>query len=146
MATTSNSGTNWEALLDAYGNGASDVEIARALKLTTKRFYQLCEENPAFQEFVEKGRTLAQAWWYEKGRTSLWDKGFNTALWNFNMKNRYGWADKVESSDTTDKDPVNLDEAKAQLASALKRLGKKNPELLSGVNLNLKPSSENEDD
>lgn len=146
MATTSNTAPDWEALLRQYGEGASDVEIARLLKLTIKRFYQLCEESPAFGEFAEKGRTLAQAWWYEKGRTALFDKTFNTALWNFNMKNRYGWADRVESSDTTDKDPVNLDEAKAQLATALKRLGKKNPELLSGVNLSLKPQSENEDD
>jgi hypothetical protein len=135
MATGSNA-PNWQALLDAYGEGAADVEIARLLKITINRFYQLIEETPAFAEFVERGRTLAQAWWYEKGRTCLWDKNFNTALWNFNMKNRYGWADKVDTSDKTDSDPVNLDQAKAQLATALKQLGKKNPELLSGANLN----------
>ena len=146
MATMSDNKPDWQALLDSYAEGASDVEIARKLKLTIRRFYQLCEESPAFNDFADKGRTLAQAWWYEKGRTALFDKTFNTALWNFNMKNRYGWADKVESSDTTDKDPVNLDEAKAQLASALRSLGKKNPELLSGVNLHATPKSENEDD
>lgn len=129
-------GPDWGALLDAYGEGASDVEIARLLKITINRFYQLVEENPAFADFVERGRTLSQAWWYEKGRTGLWDKNFNVSLWNFNMKNRHGWADKVDTADKTDSDPVNLDQAKAQLAMALKQLGKKNPELVSGVNLN----------
>lgn len=143
MSSSKESKPNWEALLEAYGEGASDVEIARLLKITMARFYELMEEHPAFADFVERGRTLAQAWWYEKGRTSLWDKSFNTALWNFQMKNRFGWADKVDTSDTTDKDPANLDQAKGQLQQALKRLAKKSPELLSGANLNLS-SNDNE--
>jgi hypothetical protein len=125
---------NWEALLGEYSEGASDVEIARLLKITLNRFYQLIEENPAFAEFVERGRTLGRAWWESQARKNLWNKEFNTALWNFNMKNRYGWADKVESNDTTDKDPVNLDQARAQVMSYFK----KNPEfakMLSGANL-----------
>lgn len=146
MATTSDTSPNWEALLDSYGEGASDVEIARLLKITLARFHQLCEESPAFFSFADRGRTLSQAWWYEKGRTSLFDKNFNTALWNFNMKNRHGWADKVDTTDNTDKDPVNLDALKGQLASAMQRLAKKNPELLSGVNLTKPSPEENEDD
>lgn len=140
MAATSK-GPNWEALLGLYEQGAGDIEIARHLKITIKRFYQLIEEVPAFAEFVEQGNTLAQAWWIEKGRTSLWDKTFNVALYNFNMKNRYGWADKIDTSDKTDTDPVNLDQAKAQLALALKHLSKKHPELVSGANLNLNSNS-----
>lgn len=140
MATSSK--PNWELLLKKYEMGASDVEIARALKITIARFYKLCEEVPEFNDFAERGRTLAQAWWYEKGRTNLWNKNFNTALYNFNMKNRHGWADKVDTNDTTDKDPVNLDQAKAQLAIALKALGKKNPELLSGANLEQKNAND----
>lgn len=137
-------GPNWQVLLQAYEEGAADVEIARLLKITIARFYELAEESPAFAEFVERGRTLSQAWWYEKGRTGLYSKDFNTALWNFNMKNRYGWADKVDTSDKTNSDPVNLDQAKAQLQSALKKLSKKNPELLSGANLNLDSSTNRE--
>lgn len=128
---------DWKALLELYGEGASDVEIARALDITTARFFYLCQEVPAFADFAEKGRTLSQAWWVEQARKNLWKKDFNVALWNFNMKNRYGWADKTEMSDTTDKTPVNKDQLEAQLATALKSLGKKNPELISGANLKL---------
>lgn len=126
---------DWKLVTLAYEEGAADVEIARLLDITIADFYRLEEENPAFAKFVEKGRTLSQAWWYEKARKGLFTKEFNTALWNFNMKNRFGWADKIDTSDTTDKDPVNLDQAKSQLQSALKRMSSKNPELMSGLKL-----------
>lgn len=141
MATATSSKPNWELLLKKYEMGASDVEIARALKITIARFYKLVEEVPEFADFVERGRTLSMAWWYEKGRTGLFMKGFNVALYNFNMKNRHGWADKVDTNDTTDKDPVNLDQAKSQLAIALGALAKKHPELLSGANLSPKKNA-----
>lgn len=128
---------NWEELAEAYANGESDVEIAKRLNITISHFMQLYEENPAFATFVDRGRTLAQAWWYEQGRTNLWNKAFNTSLWVFQLKNKYGWADKIDTNDTTDKDPVNLDQVRGQLHAALKQVTKKHPELLSGVNLNL---------
>lgn len=127
---------NWQALIEEYENGASDVEIAKLLKITIVRFYELIQESPAFAEFVERGRTVSRAWWESAGRKNLWNKEFNTALWNFNMKNRYGWADKVDTNDTTDKAPVDRDQAVSQLHQALKQLAKKNPEVVSGMNLN----------
>lgn len=137
------SNPQYQVLLDLYTEGASDIEIARAMQITIARFYRLCEEVPAFAEFVERGRTLAQAWWYEQGRKNLWRKDFNTVLYNFNMKNRHGWADKVDTNDTTNKEPVNLDQAKGQLQAILSKLAKSNPELLSGVNLLPKSDDEN---
>ena len=132
---------NWKEVADAYAEGAADVEIARLLDITIADFYQLVQDNAAFSKFVEKGRTMSQAWWYERARKGLFTKEFNTALWNFNMKNRFGWADKIDTADTTDKDPVNLDEAKAQLQRALKSIAKSNPDILSGANLN-KPTDD----
>lgn len=137
MATgTTSNPPKWDELLDLYSEGASDVEIARALRITVARFYNLIEEVPEFANFVERGRTLAQAWWYEAGRKNLWNKDFNTTLYNFNMKNRHGWADKVETGDKNDK-PIDQQAARAALVSALRELGKKNPELLSGANLTI---------
>lgn len=126
---------NWKEIADAYAEGAADVEVAKLLDITIADFYQLTQDNAAFAKFVDKGRTMSQAWWYERARKGLFTKEFNTSLWNFNMKNRFGWADKTDIQDTTDKDPVNLDEAKSQLQTALKRIAKTNPEILSGTNL-----------
>ena len=137
METGSNKVPDWNRLMQEYEIGASDVEIAVLLGITLNRFLQLEQENPAFAEFVERGRTLARAFWYRVGRTALYDKNMNTSLYVFNMKNRFGWADKVETNDTTDKENLDQDKLRAQLQIALKRLGKKNPELLSGANLHL---------
>ena len=132
--TTQQTQVNWAEIAEAYAEGAADVEIAKMLNLTIADFYQLEQERPAFAKFVEKGRTMSQAWWYERARKGLFSKEFNTSLWNFNMKNRYGWADKTDISDSNST-PVSLDEAKAQLNQALARIAKTSPELLSGANL-----------
>lgn len=137
---------NWDELTDAYGSGAADVEVARLLGITISKFYQLYENNPAFSDFVESGRTLSQAWWYEQARKGLWNKSFNTPLFNFVMKNRFGWADKIEAADTTDKDPVNLDQIKSQVSGAMKKLAESNPELFSGVNLQRIAKQQDEND
>jgi hypothetical protein len=126
---------DWKAIADEYATGAADVEIAKLLDITINDFYRLEQEQPAFAKFLDKGRTMSQAWWYEKARKGLFTKEFNTALWNFNMKNRFGWADKTDIQDTTNKDPVNLDQAKSQLQAALKRVSQSSPEILSGLNL-----------
>ena len=122
---------------EEYSKGAGDVEIARLLGVTIARFHQMYEEIPDFAKFVDQGRTISQAWWYEQARKNLWNKDFNQGLWGFNMKNRYGWADKVDTSDKTDKEDVDLDKVKGQLAATIKRLSKTNPELLNGMNLNV---------
>lgn len=122
-------GIDWKALSDAYGEGASDVEIAKMLDITISAFYQLEQEQPAFAKFVEKGRTYSQAWWYTQSRTALRDKSMNVTLLTFNLKNRFGWADKTDIQDTTDKDPVNLDKAKSELYAVMKKISKTNPEL-----------------
>lgn len=123
--------TNWDQIKDAYANGASDVEIARLMGLSESEFYEYETEHPAFATFLAKGRTLSKAWWYELHRTNVRNKEFNTSLYNFVMKNRFGWADKVDTNDTTEKDPVNLDQMKGQLNTALRNLGKKDPALMA---------------
>lgn len=144
MATTSKPQVDWDVLTEAYAEGQSDVEIAKHLGITIARFYRLYEDNTAFSEFVDAGRSLAQAWWYEQMRKGLWNKNFNTPLFNFVMKNRYGWADKTETTDTTGQDNLNADQIKTQLSIAMRKLAETNPELFSGVNLTETPIKKGE--
>lgn len=123
----------WDQIKALYAEGGSDVEVARLMELSETEFYQFEHDHPAFATFLAKGRTLAKAWWYEQSRRNVRNKEFNTSLYNFAMKNRYGWADKVDTNDTTDKDPVNLDQLKGQLDSALKKLSKKDPALFNVI-------------
>ena len=126
---------NWQLIEDEYSSGADDVEIAALLGITMPRFFALIQEHSAFADFIDRGRTLSHAWWVAQARKNLTTKGFNSSLWGFNMKNRFGWADKTETNDTTDKDPVDINVMRAEFESVLKRIAKTSPELVSGVHL-----------
>jgi hypothetical protein len=127
---TSNQTDLMKRVVEAYSEGAGDVEIARLLGITRRRFDELCAENESFAELVERGRTLAEAWWYEMARKGLFMEKFNSTLLAFNMKNRYGWADKVEMGEKNSEGPLNQDQLRSELQSALRKIGKKHPELL----------------
>jgi hypothetical protein len=64
------------------------------------------KEEPLFSETIKTGRMLSHAWWMSTGRKgTIIVKGapmVNTALWFINMKNRFGWRDKVEFSGDRD--------------------------------------------
>lgn len=119
----------WDRLIKLYELGAADVEIAKELGITVAKFRSLVKDNVQFATFVERGNTLAMAYFYKIGREGIFDKTFNTTLWAFNMKNRFGWADKVESTTTVD-ESISTDDLKAKLYSAIKSLAKHSPEFL----------------
>lgn len=119
-------------LIDGYKNGYSDVEVCRELDITLKVFNLMYQENEGFRKLVDYGRMMQQAWWMEQGRKNLWNKDFSVSLWNFNMKNRFGWADKTETknSDADGAGSVNIDDLRTRMAKALPKLIKQfEPEL-----------------
>jgi hypothetical protein len=134
MSQQENKPSKLDECMELYKEGAGDVEIADHLGLTLKAFRDLCDTRPEFREFVERGSTVAQAWWWRQGRKNLAAKGFNATMWAFNMKNRYGWAEKTDSTTSGDLD-LSLDVVKRQLEQAMKELGKKNPELVRQLNI-----------
>jgi len=122
---------NWsERVIDLYKEGGSDAEVAASLRVTIKAFYKQMDDNPAFKELVEFGRTLSQAWWESQFRHNIKNKNFNSTLLTFYMKNKHGWADKVEQSSTVDSVNVNLDELRTRAIKEVEAFIKKNtPEL-----------------
>lgn len=136
---------NWsQAVIDLYADGGSDAEVAASLRVTIKAFYKQMDDNVAFRELVEFGRTLSQAWWESQFRKNVANKNFNGTLLTFYMKNKHGWADKVESSSTNDNTNVNLDDLRTRALSEVTKFIKKHqPELtdaqivLSDIGANL---------
>lgn len=122
---------NWsQNVIDLYTQGGSDAEVAASLRVTIKVFYKQMEDNPAFRELVEFGRTLSQAWWESQFRKNVANKNFNATLLTFYMKNKHGWADKVDSTSTTDNTNVNLDDLRTRALSEVTKFIKKHqPEL-----------------
>lgn len=82
-----------------YAQGASDEEVAAALKISMTQFKRYYAADPSFTVAVDDGRGVAKAWWLAQGRENLHNKQFNYTGWFQNMKNRYGWADKSEVTD-----------------------------------------------
>lgn len=120
--------TDWDRVLALYEEGASDVEIAKELGVTKASFDKMYAEVPAFTAFVDKGRTLSQAWWMTTLRSNLMNKEFNTSLFNFAMKNRFGWADKVETT-SQDGENLNVDQLRTEFKALVAKLEKSDPSL-----------------
>lgn len=117
-------------LINFYSEGYSDAEVASEMKITVKEYYRQIEENPVFAKLVEFGRTLSLAWWEGQARKNLNNKQFNTPLWVFNMKNKYGWVDKTEVKSEVENTNITIDELRQRVAKQTAEFIKRNtPEL-----------------
>ena len=98
----------WETQIIAlYKQGASDIEIRAMIydwlnTFSDKLWYRWLDEEPEFLRVIKKGRLLCQAWWEQQGRKSLTAGKLNTALWQINMTNRFGWKHSKEQEKPED--------------------------------------------
>lgn len=118
-------GTAWAKLmLEEYEQGASDVEVCAALKLSEKDFDKRLAEDELFARLVAIGRLQAKAFWYKQSRLGLRDRSFNTVLFIKTMQNRYGWSDKSENVERKPDDQKSEEELKQEIDSLMKRMAK----------------------
>lgn len=119
--------SNWTTvLIQEYEEGADDVEVCAALRLSREDFDNYYKDNAAFRELVDIGRMASSAWWRRTARKAIFRKDFNTAVWSFTMKNRFGWAEKSESvnSDVPNQQK-NVDELRNEILARLPELSVK---------------------
>lgn len=124
-------GTPWaKKVIELYSMGCSDAEVAAELKITIKDYYQQLTDNKTFNKLVEYGRTLSQAFWESQARKNIANKQFNTPLWTFYMKNKFGWADKSEAITQNENVNTDLDSLRSKVFGEVAKLIKQNtPEL-----------------
>ena len=114
---------NWaDKILALYGEGAGDAEVAAMLRLPLREYYKQFQENQSLGMLVEFGRTLSQAFWESQARLNITNKNFVSSLWVFYMKNKHGWADKIDSTSTNENLNQNVDELRQQVRSAMERI------------------------
>lgn len=96
---------------------------------------------------MEYGRTLSQAFWEKQARVNLANKQFNSSLYAFYMKNKFGWAEKVETQAQNENLNTNLDDLREKVTKEVERFIKKNsPELTDAKRLVAGLLPENSDD
>ena len=94
-----------DRVIALMAQGASKHEALADLGIWEDTFYRWAKEIPEFSEAVKIGTELSRMWWEREGRQSLRDKDFNHGLWYMNMKNRFGWTDRVN---TTNSSPTSI--------------------------------------
>lgn len=98
-----------DKLPDMFANGESVEEVCRELKISRRAFYDWVEKHPDFAEAYELGKEASQAWWLKLGRAGAAGKvPVQPSIWIFNMKNRLGWKDRVETSSDEQPQPLSI--------------------------------------
>lgn len=85
-------------VINLLKEGASIEEIALELDCNPDSIYEWMNVHEEFSDAIKKGRAYSKGWWLREGRTNLQNKEFSPTLWYMNMKNRFGWSDKNEST------------------------------------------------
>lgn len=126
-----NSTHSWaKDIVEHYRQGYSDAEVAAAMNITMRQFNQMLTDNPTFAKLVEFGRTLSLAFWEGLARQNVKNKTFNTPIYTFYMKNKFGWADKIDTTSTNENTNLSLDQLKTEINRKLKKIvGDNMPEL-----------------
>lgn len=96
-------------------DGGSEVSVIVHLGITRNNFETLIADSDIFSQTVKECKELCKHWWEECGKKLAkgeWQG--NAAVYIFNMKNRFGWRDRIEMS--TDPDaPFQLGSPQKQL-------------------------------
>lgn len=93
----------WQTkILSLYREGASNIEIKAQIhewrgSFSNDLWERWCKEEEEFSQVINVGKMLSEAWWSKSGRTNLVNKEFNYTGWYMNMKNRFGWSDKLKT-------------------------------------------------
>jgi hypothetical protein len=90
-----------EKLPEMFANGEDVAEVATKLGISRQTFYQWVEKFPKFAEAYALGKQYSEAWWSKLGRAGAAGKvDIQATVWIFNMKNKFGWRDRTETTMT----------------------------------------------
>ena len=79
---------------DTLADLAADLGIARDTLNDWRKKYL------TFSAAVARGLRQSERWWRREGKAALKDGRYNTNMYKFQMANRFGWSEKVETKTT----------------------------------------------
>ena len=69
--------------------GYSLKQICAIFGVSHETVYEWARQNPEFSESLARARELAQSWWETIGQAALFNKNFNTFIWNKILSTRF---------------------------------------------------------
>lgn len=93
----------YKDVLKLYKDGGSDVEVKALIyewrgSFSNSLWNRWIEEEEEFSQTIKIGKILSEAWWSKSGRKNLENKDFSYTGWYMNMKNRFKWTDRQETT------------------------------------------------
>lgn len=88
-----------EMLIKHMSAGLSVEAFSGEVRASKQTIYNWMKLYPDFLDAKRIGEGLSRLFWEKKGIEGMQTPGFNASIWIFNLKNRFGWADKKESND-----------------------------------------------
>ena len=91
-----------QLLVEHMADGLSYESFAGVVGVSKQTIYDWEKVNSDFLDSKKKGFAMAQLFWEKAGLNGMFmggkDNPFNATVWVFNMKNRFGWVDRKETS------------------------------------------------
>lgn len=87
-----------DLMIEVMKEGASMHEFAAEINVNIDTIHEWFKEYPEFTEAKKIALSKCQAWWERAGRKGLYgnkENMFNSAVWIFNMRNRFGWRNET---------------------------------------------------
>lgn len=108
-----------DMVIEHMEKGFSFESFAGVVDTCVDTLYEWGKRYPEFFEAKKKAFAKCRIFWEAKGVEGLFSetvvdgrisksKSMNSAIWIFNMKNRFRWTDKVEHSVDPQKNTINL--------------------------------------
>lgn len=93
---------DWKQIvMDCGQEGGSEVEMRALLGVGDSAWYTLKEDSEEFRQTIKYAKELCAVWWERQGRRMTTGADGNASVWIFNMKNRFGWRDRIEQDNVS---------------------------------------------
>ncbi|MCB0739208.1 MAG: hypothetical protein KDC92_16985 [Bacteroidetes bacterium] len=101
-----------ERLIKHMESGLSYEAFAGELGVAKQTIYNWEKAHPEFLDAKRVGASKSQLFWEKAGVHGMFmggkDNPFNATVWVFNMKNRFGWRDRVEQTHSVSEETKKL--------------------------------------
>ena len=88
-----------QKLIDHMTGGLSIEAFAALIPCSKATIYNWVKIYPEFLNAKKIGEGYSRLFWEKAGIEGMYAPNFSASVWIFNLKNRFGWVDKKESSE-----------------------------------------------